>query len=270
MGWRVSTEPTQEPVTLAEVKRHLRIDPDSGSNLSPTAAGVAVDKGGGLVGVPVTSHGLNDLEWITIEQSTNYNGNFRIDATSSTNEIVIAATYVAETFDGNELITTPTAADDEVLVGLIKSARKWCENYQRRAYISQSITWTLEDWQSVFYPPSPPLLSVTSIKYIDANGTQQTLSTSYYTVDTESEPGRIYEAYSYYWPTIRGDKNSIEIIYKAGYGTTAASVPANVKQAMLLLIGHWYENREAIAASFTIPREVPMAVESLLMQERVW
>jgi uncharacterized phiE125 gp8 family phage protein len=256
MGWRVSTEPTIEPLTLAEVKRHLRIDPDSGSNLSPNTDGPAVDKGGGLVGIPVTGHGLTDLEWITIERSTNYNGDFRIDASSSANEIVIADTFVAETFDGNELITTPAAADDEVLVGMIKSARQWCEIYQRRAYIQQSCTWTLDDWQTEFEPIRPPLISVTTID-------------SVYTVDTESEPGRIYEAYNQQWPTIRGDRNSIEIIYKAGYGTAASDVPQNVKQAMLLLIGHWYENREPVIVG-TIIRNMPLAVQSLLMQDRVF
>ena len=269
MGWRVSTEPTSEPVTLAEVKRDRRIDPDSGSNLSPNAAGPAVDKAGGLVGIPVTAHGLNDLEWISNERFVNYNGDFRIDTTSSANEIVIAATFVAETFDGNELITTPAAADDEVLVGLITTARQWCENYQRRAYIEQSITWTLDDWQTEFYPPSPPLISAT-IKYIDTAGVQQDLGVGVYTVDTESEPGRIYETYGQSWPSIRGDRNSIEIIYKAGYGATAASVPQNIKNAMLLLVGHWFENREAVVSGFIIPREMLLAVQSLLFQDRVW
>lgn len=272
MGWRVSTEPTIEPVTLAEAKRHLRIDPDSGSNLSPNAAGPAVDKGGGLVGIPVTAHGLTDLEWISNERFVNYNGDFRIDTTSSANEIVIAATFVAETFDGNELITTPAAADNEVLVGLIKTARQWCENYQWRAYISQSCTWTLDDWQTVFELPRPPLIRttpITSIKYINTSGVQTTLDTAEYTYDAESEPGTVYPAYGKSWPSIRGDRNSIEIIYKVGYGTTAASVPQNVKQAILLLAGHWYENREPVIIG-TIVRNLPLAVQSLLMQDRVF
>lgn len=270
MGWRVSTAPTSEPVTLAEVKRHLRIDPDLGSTLSPINAQDAVDKGGGsgLVGIPVTAHGLTDLDWTTFERFVNYNGDHRVDTTSSTNEIVIEATFVAETFDNNELITPAAAADDEVLVGLIKTARQWCEMYQRRAYISQSITWTLDDFQEVFEPFRPPLISVTTLKYIDTAGAQQTLDASNYVVDTESEPGRIYEAFTTTWPSIRGDRNSVEIIYTAGYGTTAATVPQNIKQAMLLLIGHWFENRET-AGIMTI-KEMPLAVQSLLMQDRVW
>lgn len=45
-----------------------------------------------------------------------------------------------------------------------------------------------------------------------------------------------------------------------------AAVGENVKWAMRFLIGHWYRNREAVAAGAMTP--VPMAVESLLAPER--
>jgi len=60
----------------------------------------AVDKGGGKVGIPLTSQPFNPLESVTITGTVNYNGPRSVDITSSANEVVIAATYVAETFDG--------------------------------------------------------------------------------------------------------------------------------------------------------------------------
>lgn len=67
-------------------------------------ADVAVDKGGGLVGIPCTAHGLTSTDDIRIERSINFNNVYAVHADTTADEIVITATYVAETFTGNEFI----------------------------------------------------------------------------------------------------------------------------------------------------------------------
>ena len=90
-----------------------------------------------------------------------------------------------------------------------------------------------------------------------------------YIVDISSEPGRVVLAYGKSWPsTTLQPANGICIEFDAGYGDAAADVPAAVKQAMLLLIGHLYENREAVTDKSTVV--LPMAVESLLWKNRVF
>jgi hypothetical protein len=64
----------------------------------------AVDKGGGLVGIPMTSQPYSTGDSIELRLTDNYNGTYSVDATSSTNEIVITASYSAETFDGDETV----------------------------------------------------------------------------------------------------------------------------------------------------------------------
>jgi uncharacterized phiE125 gp8 family phage protein len=162
INWQITTEPTIEPITLAEAKLHLRVDHD---------------------------------------------------------------------------------ADDVLITSLIKAARQKCEIHERRAYITQTITWKLDGFPCKFIVPRPKLQSVTSIKYIDANGTQQTLDSSIYTVDIYSEPARIVLAYGQIWPLLRGDINSVEVIFKAGYGDTADKVPDMTKIAIKLLLTYLYENR---------------------------
>lgn len=71
-------------------------------------AAAAVDKGGGLVGVPSTGHGWTTGKSITLTGTTNYDGTYTLDATTSANELVITATFVAETF-----ATTDTASPNE-------------------------------------------------------------------------------------------------------------------------------------------------------------
>lgn len=111
------------------------------------------------------------------------------------------------------------SADDELITALIRVARQWCEGFQNRVYVTQAITMTLDKFPAVFEIPKPPLQSVSSVKYIDTGGNQQTFAAANYDVDAESEPGRIALAHSKSWPSIRGDINSVEVIFFAGYAT---------------------------------------------------
>jgi uncharacterized phiE125 gp8 family phage protein len=158
------------------------------------------------------------------------------------------------------------ADDDTLITSQIKTAREYCEDFQNRAFITQTIKLTLDEFPDVICVPRPPLISVTSIKYIDENGQQQTLNSSVYKVDTESEPARIVPAYNQCWPGLRGDINSVEVIYQAGYGG-AAAVPGKVISAMKLLLTHLYENREPVNIG-NIVTELPMSVKSLLSLDR--
>lgn len=68
-------------------------------------AGPAVDNGGGLVGIPITAHGFSSGDLVTLSGTTNYDGTYSADSTTTTDELVISATFVAETF-----VTTQTAS----------------------------------------------------------------------------------------------------------------------------------------------------------------
>jgi len=162
---------------------------------------------------------------------------------------------------------SPTSAEDDTITDLITTAREWCEGEQGRAYITQ--TWDLyldEFFDDVLKVPLPPLQSAT-ITYYDSANAIQTLSTSYYVVDIASEPGRICRAYGYTWPTTYDRPGAVIVRFVAGYGATAATVPRRVKQAMRLLIGHWFLNREAVLTG-SISKEIELAVKSLLGQEK--
>lgn len=157
--------------------------------------------------------------------------------------------------------------DDTLIAWQITAARQWCEDYERRSYITQTITAKLQRFSNEIILPRPVLQAVTSIKYIDTGGDQQTLSSSVYDVDVYRQPGRVTLAHSQSWPALRGDVNGVEIIYTAGYGTAATTVPARTKAAILLLIGHLYENREDTSVSSLA--EIPIAVRNLL-NARTW
>lgn len=249
--------------------------------------------------------------------------------------------YIDEVTDH---LKVDSSDDDTLITKLIVAARQYCELFQNRAYVTQTLLLKLDTFPIEFELPRPPLQSVSSIGYIDTSGDAQTLASSVYDEDIYTEPGRIAEAYNQVWPSIRGDINAVTVTYKAGYlakctadadtdiitvsdriysdddtiifsnsggalfaglsektiyyvvsadaenstlqvaatkggdaidltdtGTGInfiGELPETVRSAMLMLIGHWYEHRESISEINLIP--VPMAVESLLWQDRVF
>ena len=154
------------------------------------------------------------------------------------------------------------ATDEDALIGsLIMAAREYAEARTHLKLVSQTWRHTRDDLPSAIQLPYPPLMSIESVTYVDSAGVRQTVASTVYEADVSEAVGICRLAYNQTWPSYRFQPNSIEITYVCGYGT-AMDVPQALKQAMLLHIGHMFENREAVAG--TTMTAVPMAVESLL------
>lgn len=150
--------------------------------------------------------------------------------------------------------------DDALLMGLITTFRQRAEAYTRRALITQQWRLTaiafprsVSVWpHPLVYPtasseaamalPRPPLISVESVKYIDENGVQQTLSPAAYVVSTSELPGCIAPVFGTSWPNIRSQIGAVQVDFTAGYGT---AIPAAIKTWMLCYILAAYDNRSA-------------------------
>jgi uncharacterized phiE125 gp8 family phage protein len=174
-----------------------------------------------------------------------------------------------EVADAKDHLRVTHTDDDEYIGNLIKAARIWCENFQNRAYVTQTWRLLLDEFPSEDYIelPRPPLQSVTSVKYTDKDGAVTTLATSEYFVDTDSEPGRIVLNYDKTWPTTTlRPANGVEVVYVVGYGV-GASVPDNKREAILLSVADWYENREH--SSPVNLKEIPMSAKAILWQDRI-
>lgn len=156
-----------------------------------------------------------------------------------------------------------------LLAAYIAAARQHVENVTGRALLTQTWDMYLDDWPAngVIKLPKPPLVSVTHIKYTDSDDTESTFSADYYSVDTNSVPGRIVLDYGESWPTdTLATNNPITIRFVAGYGADSTSVPDPILHAMKLLVGSWFENRESLLvgpAGLEI-MEVPMGFRALL------
>lgn len=162
---------------------------------------------------------------------------------------------------------------DAMITRLIQVAREYVENRTGRQLVTATLTLNLDRFPRVcddglilkaseIWLPKSPAQSITSIKYLNESGTQLTLSSSVYGLRADVHPGRIYLKYGQSWPATRNIVSAVEVIYKAGYGL-AASVPAQVKQTMLLLTAHLYGNGEP-SISGTISSDIPYTLESLV------
>lgn len=167
---------------------------------------------------------------------------------------------------------------DRVLARHLKMARSYLERTWNLAFCTQSWLLTLEGFplgyrdqpasnyqvqiaSGTIRVPRPPLVSVSGIQFTDTTGTLQTLDPSIYQVATQAQPGRIVPAYGKIWPVNRWMPEAVGVTFIAGFGDPT-SVPEEVKQAILLLAGHWFENRED--TQFPLPQAITNGVEALM------
>ena len=156
--------------------------------------------------------------------------------------------------------------DDSYITSLIGVATNVVEQFTRRRLITQTY--------NIYYDEFPPFMdlqvgnvaSVTHVKYYDTDNTLQTLNTSQYDVDIRVKPGRIYQAEDGNFPDTYERANSVEVEFVVG--SAASDVEDAIKQAMFIVIGRYYENRQDVVMGTQV-NELPLMVEHLLTPYRL-
>ena len=156
--------------------------------------------------------------------------------------------------------------DDAYITSLIGVATNVVEQFTRRRLIQQTYNLYHD-----FFPPYIDLQvgivdSVTHVKYYDADNVLQTLATSNYDLDKRINPGRIYESNTGSFPSTYERPNAVEVEFIVG--SAASDVEDAIKQAMYIVIGRYYENRQDVVTG-TIASELPLMVDHLLTPYRL-
>lgn len=146
------------------------------------------------------------------------------------------------------------SADNDIVSGLIVAARKRVERYTGISLLTQTVQQVFDQFPSGMNRETPnselilglsPLISVSSVSYLDSDGENQVLSSSNYVVDNVSQPARIAPGHGYAWPEAYSVINAITVTYTAGHSaTTAADFPNELLTAMKLWIAGHYEERQ--------------------------
>ena len=167
------------------------------------------------------------------------------------------------TAEAKSHIRVDTSTEDTLIGDYVKVARRMCERLTRRSFITQTITLKLDGFSGgEIILPRSPAQSVTSIQYVDTDGATQTWSSSLYDVDVSSEPARITPAYDEDFPDTRAEANAVTVTYVAGYGDATTDIPEELRLLIRLLVGHYFENREAV--SMSAMHELPLGMQFLV------
>ena len=151
--------------------------------------------------------------------------------------------------------------DDDGLIGrLITGARNYVQEQTLRPLLPMVFDYRRDRFPRGIRPIELPVYPVLSspaivITYIDGAGVTQTLASDQWKASLDREPCRIVPAYGKVWPTARTESDAVTIRFPAGYADPAA-VPQDIKHAMLLLLGEFYENREAGVVSERLAKVV--------------
>lgn len=157
----------------------------------------------------------------------------RLITAPTTEPITLAEAKLQLRVDNND--------EDALIQGFITAAREHAEQVTRRSIMPQT-------WEVILdaFPDSdiellyPNVLTVESVKYIDLNNVQQTMSASDYYLDKDSEPAWLILAIDKTWPDTLEVANAVRVRYTAGYAD-AISVPASIRTWLLLAVENLYD-----------------------------
>jgi uncharacterized phiE125 gp8 family phage protein len=159
-------------------------------------------------------------------------------------------------------------AEDGVLAGFILAARQHIETVCGLALCTTGYTLTLDDFPAGegINLTRDPVQSVTAVRYVDDAGALVTWSGDQWEADVYTAPARVRPRDGYRWPSVADRLGAVQVEFVAGYGGPEV-VPQAIMQALRLLVGHFYEHREAVQAGGSVV-ELPFAVDALLAPYR--
>ncbi|OWU84052.1 hypothetical protein ATO6_15375 [Oceanicola sp. 22II-s10i] len=166
-------------------------------------------------------------------------------------------------------LTHTTSAEDTLISALIATAVAHLDGFTGilgRCLVDQVWEQGYRCWGRVLRLPFPDVSSVT-VTYFDTLAIEQTVSDDLYELVRGVSGSEIRFKDAFTAPALDTDRFCpVQVNLTAGYGETAADVPAPIRTAILLLVAHWYEHREAVAEGPVA--ELPMAVQSLITPYR--
>ena len=167
---------------------------------------------------------------------------------------------------------------DDVIDLLIDAATTHLDGWTGtlgRALCEQTWRQDYDDFCSRLRLPLGPVISLASVKYIDTDGAEQTVSAAEYTLRTDSLGSYVEFGSDYSFPALNAAEAAVSVQFVAGYADSGegenrvSTVPAAIKHAIVLLVAHWFENREAVmTGQGSAAVALPMGVDALLAPYR--
>lgn len=173
-----------------------------------------------------------------------------------TTRLILAPTVLAVTLDEAKAQLRIDGTDlDAVVTAWLTGVIDHAEHYMGRALMQQDWRVSLDCFPKVIKLRMPPVTQILSFKYIDKNGVEQTLTSSDYQFDDQSEPCHLLPAYGTDWPEARAQANAVSVTYRCGYGTDASKTPAGIRAYILAKLMEQFDpesrpEKDSVRASF--------------------
>lgn len=141
--------------------------------------------------------------------------------------------------------------EDSLLTRYITAATERAEHETGRAVMDQEWELILDEFPAAEIElAKPPVRSITSVTYLDANGALQTLAGSAYALDADLLPAWLFPAVGTSWPATQAVANAVRVRFRCGYATTAAELLAKapgVADWIMVQVATRYDHRDLVA-----------------------
>jgi len=162
-----------------------------------------------------------------------------------------------------------THPEDDLISLYISAARQFCEDYLGHSIAYRTSVIYFDRLKDKFIDLGEwPVSSVDLFEYVDSAGSEQTLVSSAYVLDSASAPARVYSVGD--WPSVKTSVPNVATLtvtagYTDGESPNTFPFPKSIKNAILLMVGHLYENRQQVGQKMD---SLPYGVEDLLNLHR--
>lgn len=164
---------------------------------------------------------------------------------------------------------------DTVITALIAAATSHLDGWTGilgRCLCEQTWRQDFDRFNRTLRIPLAPVISITSVKYDDEGGDEQTVEAANYSLKNDDLGPYVCFDDLFSFPSLSVNRPAVRVTYLAGYADIAgspktSSVPDDIKHALALLIRHWFDTPTAVNVG-NIVTVVPMGVDALLAKYR--
>lgn len=157
--------------------------------------------------------------------------------------------------------------DDTLLATMINAARDYIENTTGIVCGTASRVLRYDMFAERLPIYRGPVNSITTVSYVASDGTQTTLASDQYRLRERHGVATLQPAYGVSWPETECIDGAVTVTISAGYASNSVT-PDAIRLAALMLVAHWYDNRQAVAIG-TTTKELELAVADLLRPYRL-
>lgn len=165
-----------------------------------------------------------------------------------------AAAPILTTAEAKAALRVSHTDDDSLIDALISTATAYLDGWEgalRRALVNQQwrVSVCAADYSGRLWAPLSPVSSAVTVQYYAPNAdTLSTATLSDFRLIKAPDWAYLEPKPGFAWPSVDDRPDALQAVFTCGYGDAASAIPATIRHAAKLLVGHLYENREETTA----------------------